>query len=279
MTLRSSLEKITDSTINPEDRFNELNLFVGKYPFLNRFLKISDFCSAIKYVEPTIEKQGGIRASGMLLDYFDVNLQLIGKENIPKEGNAIYVANHPWGVIDGLALINAIGTVLDQYGSSFKIIGTEVLRLIKRMDDICFFINNKIKKENFMINAPVIKNEISYLDSGGSIGLFPAASTYSFSRGKMGDSPWKKSLGKLVVHTDRTVPLWFTGPKNGFLYSLTSSVLPSYRSIFMLREALNKRGETIMLNIGEPISREDLLDMSCCQRTEFLRKKCEALQG
>ena len=32
-------------------------------------------------------------------------------ENIPREGGLIFVANHPYGAIDGLALVNVLGSV------------------------------------------------------------------------------------------------------------------------------------------------------------------------
>ena len=64
---------------------NELNEFIAKNKHKTNF----EFCDSV-------------------IEYFKIDVEMIGMENIPKEGPIILAMNHPLGGMDGVAFISAI---------------------------------------------------------------------------------------------------------------------------------------------------------------------------
>ena len=66
-----------------------------------------------------------------------------GLENIPREGPLVVVANHPYGILDGMAM----GRILSETRGDFKIIAHVVFRKAKDLQDVILPIDFGESKE------------------------------------------------------------------------------------------------------------------------------------
>jgi putative hemolysin len=94
--------------------------------------------------------------------------------------------------------------------------------------------------------------------------------------------PWKNGINAFISHSSYVVPMWFSGPNHEGIYNLLarSEKTERLRRAFSLREAWNKEGKTISLNIGEPISSKWLMKekKDPKERMQYLRNAAEALK-
>jgi len=108
-------------------------------------------------------------------------LREIDLQNIPKEGPAVLIANHPFGGIEGIAL----AVLLSRIRSDFKILANHFLRIIPELRDIFIFVDPFKTKNSIASNIPQLKRTICWVSEGGLLVVFPAGevSHYNFKHG------------------------------------------------------------------------------------------------
>ena len=79
----------------------------------------------------------GIAFVNAILDEFQLNIDVVGEENIPKTGRKIVAANHPIGGIEGLALMSVIGN----YRKDLKFIVNDILANLENMRELFVPVN------------------------------------------------------------------------------------------------------------------------------------------
>jgi hypothetical protein len=79
----------------------------------------------------------GIDFLPKVLDDLNIRVEIEGLENLPESRKCFFVANHPFGITDGLVLTNTIAT---KYGDS-KAIGNEVFVLIPQLRPLIAAVN------------------------------------------------------------------------------------------------------------------------------------------
>jgi hypothetical protein len=102
-----------DSTIQPID---VKAVFYSKNPTLARLIPgfIYRYLKRIVHeddINNFLEKHGTKRNLDFIravIEDFNVHIQVEGRENIPKQGRYIFVANHPLGGFDGMILMKVI---------------------------------------------------------------------------------------------------------------------------------------------------------------------------
>lgn len=185
-----------------------------------------------------------------LLNEFNITVTLEGKENLPENGRCFFVANHPFGLIDGLILTS---TIVEKYGN-FKAIGNEVFMFLPNMRPLIAAVN---------VFKPNSKEYIAALekvfDSDIAITHFPAGEVSRIYHGKIQDCVWQKSfIYKSASKNRDIVPFYFYG-RNSILFYAIGIVRKLLRIkinielMLLPREMFNKRNKTIRLKIGKPI--------------------------
>lgn len=168
----------------------------------------------------------------------------------------ITVSNHPYGHIDGIIEVSLIGAARND----FKIMVNWVLMHIDTMEDFFIGVNpfpkgNKISQVKS--SAGGVKLSLEHLKSGHPLGLFPAGGiSLPNVRGKVIDCEWQESILKFIKKAKvPVVPVYITG-SNSLLYQLLGYIGWKVRTVRLLHEVTNKRGKTITLHFGKPISVE-----------------------
>lgn len=201
----------------------------------------------------------GVAFTNDLLDKLEIKREVHNIEVLKAfEGKPfITVSNHPYGHIDGIIEASLIGGAR----SDFKIMVNWILMQIDTMEE--FFIGvNPFPKKNKMSqvksSAGGVKQSLEHLRNGHPLGLFPAGGiSLPKLRGKVVDCEWQESILKFIQKAQvPVIPVYISG-KNSFWYQLFGHIGWRVRTLRLLHEVTNKRGKTISLSFGQPISVEE----------------------
>jgi putative hemolysin len=197
------------------------------------------------------ESNVGIEFLPKVLEELNIRLEITGLENLPESGKCFFVANHPFGIADGLILTSIVAS---KYGD-FKAIGNEVFALIPQLKPLIATVNV------FGANP---KEYIQALDklycSEMPITHFPSGEVSRIKKWKVRDSAWQKSFVSKSVSCERSiVPFYFYGRNSILFYSVflfrkTFGIKVNLELALLPHELFNKRNKTIRVKIGKPIS-------------------------
>ena len=187
-----------------------------------------------------------------------VNIKSKQKLNIPKNGPLMIIANHPFGIIDGIILASMVSDVR----SDFKIITHEVLRFTEASEQFILPVDFSTSEKALRNNIQTGRKARKYLDQGGVVIFFPAGGVATAKKIKAPaiDGEWGNLLGSLVLRTRADVlPIFFDG-KNGILFHLFASKLksPTLKYSSYMHETKRKIGKTIDIYCGSLIKNRTL---------------------
>ena len=117
-------------------------------------------------------------------------------------------------------------------------------------------------------------NTKKHLKNGGAVIIFPAGAISLASNffGNAEDSEWKTFAAKLAqVPNTTTIPFYFDG-RNSLTYQMARRISVTLGYSLMFREICKKMGQTVSLQMRQPIQAETLSKYSNrTEITEYLR--------
>jgi putative hemolysin len=195
---------------------------------------------------------------------------------VPPEGPVIFVANHPYGVLDGLVICHLASRVRAQ----FRILINRILCREERIAHYLLPIDFRETPEATRINIGSMRNAIQTLNEDGAVVIFPAGGIATAHKpfGPAVDLEWKPFAARLVQHTEATViPIYFHG-QNSRLFQWASRLSQTLRMSLIVHELDRRRGSTVSVTVGDPIPYDDLAEMEDREAlTRYLRSVTHAL--
>src|SRR5258706_12946495 len=173
----------------------------------------------------------------------------------PTSGPLIVAANHPHGLLDGLALID----VLRRARPDVRVLTNHLLSRIPELRDFCLFVDPFNGPDAAARSRAGLRAAHLWLRQGGALIVFPAGDV-AHARGEDGDyadSPWKPTISRLAIATAAQVVPAFIEGHNSRLFYAAGHLHPSLRTIMLARELLKKRGTAVTVRIGKAVSRTD----------------------
>ncbi|MCE2517942.1 MAG: lysophospholipid acyltransferase family protein [Alphaproteobacteria bacterium] len=186
----------------------------------------------------------------------DVNLDYEDGAYIPETGRLLIVANHPFGVIDGLILCSELSKVRQD----FKIITHQVLRQAPAVMHQILPINFEESEAALRTNMQTRKDATKQVEDGGALVLFPAGAISLADKviGPARDSEWKTFGAKLASIENTTIlPVFFDG-QNSLSYMFARKISQTLGYSLMFREICRRIGSRVDVKIRKPISSADL---------------------
>ena len=178
---------------------------------------------------------------------------------IPKEGSLIIIANHPFGIIDGLILCSLISEKRDD----FKIMTHETLKFLPELEKFILPVDFSNKK-SFAIksNLKTAQAAKEHLIGKGCLIIFPSGSVSiaKSMKSEAHDDEWKNFPAKLIHQTKSDIlPIYFDG-KNGIFFHLFASKIKSQTLKYStyIHETKKKIGKEIDIYSGEVIKYENI---------------------
>ncbi len=177
-------------------------------------------------------------------------------ETIPKAGPLVIVANHPYGVLDGLSICHLASLMR----SNFQILTNSVLCTDPLLDPYLLPVSFDETREASRINIDTKNRAMQTLQAGGAIVIFPGGgiSTAKGWWGEVIDLDWKRFAAKLIQQAQATVvPIYFHG-QNSRLFQIVSQFSLTLRLALLLHEVRRRMGTTLYINIRNPLPFESI---------------------
>ena len=133
------------------------------------------------------------------LDQLNLNLDYNSKIEVPRNGPTIFVANHPYGVLDGLV----ISYFVSQFRDDFKVLTHSLLLRAPETKGYLLPIDFTGDKQALLTNLDTRKKSREHLSNGGSIIIFPSGTVSTTA--KFYENT-KKAFDPAVSYTHLTLP-------------------------------------------------------------------------
>ena len=195
--------------------------------------------------------------------------------DIPQTGGLLLVANHPFGIADGLAL----GWLATQLRRETRILS---LALICTGPEVRAFLlpgdvgetaqARSVSVETRRVAADVLAN-------GGAGVIFPGGSVATSNRplrSPAAELPWHPFVARLArVAGTTTLPVHIHG-QNSHLFQLASHVSYPLRVALLFHETRRRMGGNVAMTVGAPLSSQDVGALPRRDIADALRARCLA---
>ena len=196
-------------------------------------------------------------------------------ERIPVKGPLVAVANHPFGVLDGVAL----AVLLSRVRRDVKILTNSLLEGVPELHDHCIFVDPFHAASSTDKNLKPLKQAMEWLHRGGALAVFPGGevSQWNVREARVTDPAWNTVAARLVRKAGASaLPVYFCG-RNSVTFQLLGLmnlglINPKLRTLFLLQEFLQQRDKDVHVRIGGAIPSELIANLDSDEEaTEYLR--------
>lgn len=223
--------------------------------FLLRFLSV-DKVNAVH--SACCDTPGPEFCRRLLFEQFHNTLRIDGQEvldNLP-EGAFITVSNHPFGALDGIALIHLIGSRRPAY----KVMVNMILNHISAMRPNFIAVDQSASDDpaKRAVSVAGIRQALRQLKEGEPMGFFPAgAMSKTTLRDGLQDRPWQPAVLQIIYKAKvPVIPIFFHGGNSAWCNFLGHACWPA-RSLRLPAEVFRKNGKEIHISVGQPVSVEE----------------------
>lgn len=168
---------------------------------------------------------------------------------VPKDGPLVIVANHPFGVLDGII----ISYLTSQIRTRFKVLTNSVLFRAPEVQPFLLPIDFAETRAALATNLESRRQALQELSEGGAVVVFPGGtvSTATPPFGRAYDPDWKPFTSKLIVQARaNVVPVFFEG-QNSRLFQIASNVSQTARESLLFKEIARRIGSDVPIRIGQ----------------------------
>ncbi|HUJ02632.1 MAG TPA: lysophospholipid acyltransferase family protein [Rhizomicrobium sp.] len=176
---------------------------------------------------------------------------------LPKTGPLVIVANHPFGVLDGVVM----GHLISRVRPDFRILTNRVLYRAEEIRSHLLPVDFAESEEALQTNLKSRAAAKHHLMNGGCLIVFPAGGVSTtptpWHRHAI-DAEWKNLTARLISQAKApVVPVYFAG-QNSRMFQLASHVSMTLRLSLLFREVHRRIGSEVHVRIGDVIPYERL---------------------
>jgi putative hemolysin len=211
----------------------------------------------------------------VIVERYGLTLDVVGGSlsNIPQEGPLVLIANHPYGILDGLMM----GHILSQTRGDFRILAHQIFRKAEDLNKVILPISFDETKEAVALNLATRKTALDYLGLGGASGIFPGGTVSTAAKpfSHPMDPGWRGFTAKMIAKSQASVvPVYFDGHTSR-LFQLVSHLHVTLRMGLLIKEFRKRIDTPVRVVVGDPIPRSTLAQYAGDTKSlmAFLRAK------
>lgn len=189
------------------------------------------------------------------------DVTVTGLDNLPRQGAALIVCNHPTGIADGIMLHHAIAPIRPDL---FIYANSDILRILPQFESLIAPVEWQEHKRTRAKTRETMDYTRKAIEAGRLGVIFPSGRLAKRRGLKLYERPWMASAAMIA--------------RNSALFYLFDLIHPTLRDITLFYETLNKDRQPFRLTIGEPISPSALPETSS-EAIDVLKRATLALGG
>ncbi|WP_093164771.1 1-acyl-sn-glycerol-3-phosphate acyltransferase [Aliiruegeria lutimaris] len=190
-----------------------------------------------------------------MADLIAKDVQVSGLENVPVEGPALIVANHPTGIGDGIILWDAITR---RRQDPFIYANSDILRFMPQMSTMICPVEWRLEKRSHAKTRETMAYTRKAIEQGRIGVIFPSGRLAKRRWLKLHEREWMASAAMIARKWDLDVIPVNMRARNSALFYLFDMIHPSLRDITLFHETLNKDSQPFRLTFGRPIPAKSL---------------------
>ena len=185
-----------------------------------------------------------------MADLIARRVEIEGFDNIPADGPAIIVANHPTGIADGIVMYKLLRRLRPDL---FFFANSDILRILPQFTSMIAPVEWREGKRTMKKNRETLTYAKEAFAAGRLAVIFPSG-RLSKRRGlSLHERPWMPSAAMLARKYDLpVVPVRITA-RNSLLFYLFDKLHPTLRDITLFHEVLNKARQPFHIRAGRPV--------------------------
>jgi putative hemolysin len=179
---------------------------------------------------------------------------------IPATGPLVVIANHPFGAVEGLILLD----LLRRTRPDVRVLANSLLCQVPELRQVVIPVDPFGGCSAVVANRTPLREAVRWVRGGGALLVFPAGAVAHFSLGRreICDPPWSPRLARLLrAYAAPVLPVFFPG-HNGLLFQLADLLHPRLRTLLLPRELLNKSGRRFPLRIAQAVPWKKLFGLA-----------------
>jgi len=199
-----------------------------------------------------------------------------GLDRLDPQGRYLFVANHPFGGMDGMMLADKL---IDRFGDA-RVVVNDLLMHVEPLRPLWIPVNKhgaqnaayaRRMEEEFFGDRPIL--------------TFPAGLCSRRIDGRIADTEWKVSfLKKAYASQRRIVPVFVEGRLSNFFYNVDRlrkmlGIRFNIEMLWLPDEMFSQAGRHFRIVAGDPVDTAELQQYgSLREQTEYLRRKVYSLE-
>lgn len=203
------------------------------------------------------------------------------REQIPREGALVAVANHPYGAVEGMLLLEEVRN----RRQDVRIMANYLLSTLPELREDLIFVDPFGREGSIARNVNALRQALQWLREGKALIVFPAGEVASFAPKafRVREAPWQVSVMRLIRNAEvpvQVLPTYIHGSAS-LLFHLVGKIHPRLRTLLLAREMIRLRGRRIVMRMGTPLDSEKLFArfQSDHDALHFLRFRTLLLEG
>lgn len=213
------------------------------------------------------------------LRLLNVRPQIAGERNlagVPAMGGLLIVANHPFGILDGLI----VGQLAMGLRGNVQILTNSLLCQVPEVAPHLLPVDFSGTPEARRLTSATRRKAAVLLSEGKVVAIFPAggvATANSPIKRRARDAEWHPFVGRLAtIPGVTTLPVHFSG-QNSRLFQIVSHVSYPLRVALIFHETRRRMGRPLRLTLGTPLMAADLARLEKSEIAPELRRRTMAL--
>ncbi len=179
------------------------------------------------------------------------DLKVSGLDNIPRQGPALIVANHPTGIADGIMLHHALYPLRPDM---FIYANSDIMRILPQFESLIAPVEWQVEKRTRAKTRETMEYTREAIENGRLGVIFPSGRLAKRRGLKLHERDWMASAAMIARKFDLPVIPLNILARNSALFYLFDLIHPTLRDITLFYETLNKDKQPYRITVGEPIS-------------------------